>query len=186
MLKRFVNFNLNLILRYYLLQWRLWKFNQRVNVEEVTLPLLITMAELNDLALLSAASPAVVKELEITSRFLNAVELVEWLDLLTLEIANERYITNNVNIMYVLKNEWTVRMNAFLYRGAKVVHADELQVQLLARYIKLHSTVNDLKSESYRKYVARIIKPLIREVITTQEALVYLALNYEKIKGHND
>jgi hypothetical protein len=139
----------------------LWKFNQRVNVEEVTLPLLITMAELNDLALLSAASPAVVKELEITSRFLNAVELVEWLDLLALEIANERYIT-------------------------KVVHADELQVQLLASYIKLHSTVNDLKSESYRKYVARIIKPLIREVITTQEALVYLALNYEKIKGHND
>ena len=176
---------LHLLLRYYLLRYRLWKFNQDFDKDNITLTTILTMVTLNDLVLLAESTPYITKQTELSSRFMSANEVLHWLDLILEEVQHLRYVTNNPNIMYVLKNDYTLRLSAFLYHGERIIHPDEMQYELLVRLDSLQSLIDNASTAVYQNYLNRIITPLIRELVTIQEALLYVALNYEKTKSHH-
>lgn len=176
---------LYLLLRYYLLRYRLWKFNQDFDKDNITLTTILMMITINDLVLLAESTPFITKQTELTSRFISASEVLHWLDLIIEEIQQLRYVTNNQNIMYVLKNDYTLRLSAFMYHGERIIHPDELQYELFVRLDTLQSLIDNVSTAVYQNYLNRIITPLIRELVTIQEALLYVALNYEKTKSHH-
>lgn len=186
MIQRFLKGGLISIVRYYLLVWRLWKFKQDYDDSKLNLKTMYMLASINDLTLLDLASSYLVKKTEINSRFASATELLSWLDLIIEEITESKYVTTNKHIMYVLRNEYTIRLSAFLYNGDKALQPGELQYQLIERLSAIDQLITNVTRREYHEYLNRIITPLIREVFTVQEALLYVALNYEKTKSTND
>lgn len=171
---------LSLLVRYYVVIWRLYKHKQRYKPEDTTLNAIISLALCIDYTLLNNYNRNVTKDWFFEIGVKNSEDLLDWFDVLIDKIRNKQFIQENDVTRLIYKKEVYSLENFLTANNGGRVNPALLWNSILLKLFELDSALETNQGDTkYLEYYHPKITMLLKEVFTILEGLLTAALSYE-------